>query len=65
MQSAYASWIGQAVVLQVAAADLRARVRGIIVDESTNVVRFRIGEGWEVDICKSMILAVEEDIHRS
>jgi len=24
-------------------------------------VRFRIGEGWDVDIYKAMILAVEED----
>jgi hypothetical protein len=62
MRSAYASWIGQAVVLQVAAAGLRrAPVRGILVGESESSVRFRTGEGWDVDIRKSMILAVEED----
>jgi hypothetical protein len=64
MRSAYASWIGQTVVLQVAAAGLRrAPVRGIIVSESESAVRFRTGEGWGVDISKSMILAVEEDAY--
>jgi hypothetical protein len=61
MQSAYASWIGQAVVLQVAATDLRVPLRGTILGETDEAVRFRIGEGWDVDIYKSMILAVEED----
>ena len=62
MRSAYASWIGQTVVLQVAAAGLRrAPVRGIIVSESESAVSFRTGEGWGVDISKSLILAVEED----
>jgi hypothetical protein len=61
MQSAYASWVGQAVVLQVATADLRVPLRGIIVGESENAVRFRIGEGWDIDVFKSMILAVEQD----
>jgi hypothetical protein len=41
MDSAYAAWVGQPVVLQVALGD--------------------IGEGWDVDIYKAMILAVEQD----
>jgi hypothetical protein len=61
MQSAYASWVGQAVVLQVATADLRVPLRGVIVGESDSAVRFRIGEGWDIDVFKSMILAVEQD----
>lgn len=61
MQSAYASWIGQAVVLQVATADLRVPLRGVIVGESDTAVRFRIGEGWDIDVFKNMILAVEQD----
>ena len=61
MQSAYASWVGQAVVLQVATADLRVPLRGVIVGESDTAVRFRIGEGWDIDVFKSMILAVEQD----
>lgn len=61
MQSAYAAWIGEAVVLQVTAADLRVPLRGVIVGESDDAVRIRIGENWDVDIYKTMILAVEED----
>ena len=61
MRSAYTNWMGQAVVLQIAAADLRVPLRGIIVGESDDAVRFRIGDGWDVDIFKTMILAVEQD----
>jgi hypothetical protein len=61
MPSVYASWIGQAVVLQVAADGLRVPVRGVIIGESDTAVRFRVGEGWDIDIFKPMILAVEQD----
>jgi hypothetical protein len=61
MPSAYASWVGQAVILQVAADDLRIPLRGVIVGESETTVRFRVGEGWDIDIYKPMILAVEQD----
>ena len=61
MQSVYASWIGQAVILQVAASGLRIPLRGTILGESDEALRFRIGEGWDIDIYKNMILAVEED----
>jgi len=61
MPSAYASWVGQAVVLQVATGELRVPLRGVIVGESEGTVRFRIGEHWDIDIYKPMILAVEQD----
>ena len=61
MPTVYASWIGQAVILQVAADDLRVPLRGIIVGETDTAVRFRVGEGWDIDIFKPMILAVEQD----
>ena len=61
MPSVYAPWIGQAVVLQVAAGELRVPLRGVIVGESDGAVRFRIGECWDIDIYKPMILAVEQD----
>ena len=61
MQSAYAVWIGQAVVLQVAAADLRVPLRGIIIGETDDVVRIRVDQAWDIDIYKTMILAVEQD----
>ncbi len=61
MQSAYAVWIGQAVVLQIAAADLRVPLRGIIVGETDEAIQFRVEQTWDIDIYKSMILAVEQD----
>ena len=61
MTSAYAVWLNQPVVLQVNAGDLKVPLRGMIVGESAESVRLRIGEGWDVDIYKTMILAVEED----
>jgi hypothetical protein len=56
----YSNWVGHAVVLQVVAADLRVPLHGTIVGESDEAVRFRVGEGWDIDIYKNMILAVED-----
>jgi len=61
MSGAYAVWLDQTVVLQICAGDLRVPVRGTIVGETDEAVRLRVGEGWDVDIFKPMILAVEED----
>ena len=61
MEGAYATWLGQIVVLQVEAGDMRVPLRGTIVGESSDALRFRIGEGWDVDIYKTMVLSVEED----
>ncbi len=61
MESPYATWLNQPVILQISAGELKVPLRGTIVGESDEAVRFRIGEGWDVDIFKTMILAVEED----
>jgi len=61
MESPFAFWMNQSVVMQISAGDLKVPLRGTIVGESNDAVRFRIGEGWDVDIYKAMILAVEED----
>jgi hypothetical protein len=60
VRNAYANWIGQEVVLQVAEADLRVPLRGTVVGESGDSVRFRVGDGFDIDIFKNMILAVEQ-----
>ena len=54
-------WIGQSVVLQVALGDIQVPLRGKLLKEGGDTVRMRIGEGWDVDIYKNMILCVEED----
>lgn len=61
MASAYATWVGQPVVLQVALGDIKVPLRGTLLKDGAETVRMRIGEGWDVDIFKSMILAVEQD----
>ena len=61
MTSVYETWVGQPVVLQVATGELRVPLRGVIVSETGDAVRFRVGDGWDVDVFKNMILAVEED----
>jgi hypothetical protein len=61
MPSVYEAWIGQPVVLQVAAGEIRVPLRGIIVSENFDALRVRVGEGWDIDIFKNMVLAVEED----
>ena len=61
MQIGYQGWMGHAVVLQVALGDIKVPLRGKLLKESGETVRMRIGDGWDVDIYKAMILAVEED----
>jgi len=61
MDSAYQPWIGHAVVLQVALGEIKVPLRGRLMKDSGDTLRMRIGDGWDVDIYKTMILAVEED----
>ncbi|HEX4542157.1 MAG TPA: hypothetical protein VH114_03235 [Candidatus Acidoferrum sp.] len=61
MESAFKSWVGQPVVLQVALGDIKVPLRGKLLKDGDDTVRMRIGDGWDVDIYKAMILAVEQD----
>ena len=61
MTPVYDSWMGQSVVLQVALGDIKVPLRGKLLKEGGETVRMRIGEGWDVDIYKNMIMGVEED----
>jgi hypothetical protein len=57
----FKTWIGQPVVLQVALGDMKVPLRGKLLKDGDKTVRIRVGEGWDVDIYKAMIVAVEED----
>jgi hypothetical protein len=61
MEGGFAIWMGQPVVLRVIAGNLRVPLRGRLVSETTEVVRLRIADSWDVDIFKSMVLGVEHD----
>lgn len=61
MQTGYDVWLGKAVVLQVALGDIKVPLRGKLLKEGGDTIRMRIGDGWDVDIYKNMILNVEVD----
>jgi hypothetical protein len=61
MEGGYAVWMGQPVVLRVLAGNIRVPLRGRLMLETNDTVRLRIAESWDVDIFKSMILAIEHD----
>jgi hypothetical protein len=59
MLSSFEQWIGKTVVLQLTTGETRVPLSGIMVGESGGAVRFRVTGGWEIDVYKSLILAVE------
>jgi hypothetical protein len=61
MVSSFVPWFGKTVTLRLITGESRVPLRGIIVAESGGAIRFRIGEGWDIDIYKSIILTVELD----
>jgi len=61
MEGGYAVWMGQPVVLRVVTGNLRVPLRGRLLSETCDAVRLRIANSWDVDIFKSMIVAVEHD----
>ncbi len=61
MKSAFKPWVGQSVILQVALGDIKVPLRGTLLMDNQETVRMRIGEGWDVDIYKELIMAVEQD----
>ena len=61
MEAGYDVWLGQPVVLQVALGDIKVPLRGRLLKEGGETVRMRVGDGWDIDIYKAMILTVEKD----
>jgi hypothetical protein len=59
--SSFEQWFGKSVVLQLITGETRVPLRGTIIAESGGAVRFRIKGGWEFDVYKSLILAVERE----
>ena len=57
---AYTSWLGKPVVMVVVIRQCHVLMPCHIVGESAADVRVRIHPGWEMDVRKVLILAVEE-----
>jgi hypothetical protein len=58
---AYSAWFGKPVVLLVMIRRCHVPMPCRIVGESAADVRVRIKPGWELEVRKELILAVEED----
>ena len=56
----YSSWFGKPVVILVVIRQCHVPMPCRIVSESAADVRVRIQPGWEMDVRKDLILAVEE-----
>jgi hypothetical protein len=56
----YSAWFGKQVVLLVVIRQCPVPMPCSIVGESVADVRVRIQPGWEIDVRKELILAVEE-----
>jgi hypothetical protein len=61
----YSSWLGKSVVLHVTAGQLQTVLPCTVIGESDAALRIRIGEIFDIDIYKDMILGVERDLLRS
>ena len=61
MNIPFETWIGHPVVLQVALGEIKVPLRGKLLKDCGSTVRMRIGDGWDVDIYKAMIMAIEDD----
>jgi hypothetical protein len=58
---AFSAWLGKPVVLLVVIRQCHVPMPCKIIGESVAEVRVRIQPGWELDVRKELILAVEED----
>lgn len=62
MEGGYAVWMGQPVILRVVTGNLRVPLRGRLLSETNDALRLRVGDSWDIDIFKSMVVAVEHDV---
>ena len=60
MNSAFDFWIGEQVVVKLDLGQIKTSVRGSILEERADTIMLRIFDGTEVEIYKTMVLAVEE-----
>jgi len=57
----YSAWLGRQVVLHIDAGESQVPLRGRVLNESTDALRFRLEGRWDVDIFKEMVVRVEAD----
>jgi hypothetical protein len=62
MESVYNVWMRQPVIVRLAYGALRVLLRGKLVGEAPKLLRLRTADNLDVDIFKSRVLAIEEDM---
>jgi hypothetical protein len=60
MQSAFESWIGQQVVVQLAFGQIKVSLRGMLLRDQTETLLMRPQAGSDIEIAKTRVLAIEE-----
>jgi len=60
MESAFESWIGHPVVVQVALGQMKLSLRGKVLEEQVETLLLRPLLGPDFQICKANVLAIEE-----
>ena len=61
MELEYKEWLGRPVILKIALEDLEVSLRGKFLRENPKTISIRIDGSWDIEIYKTMILAVGED----
>lgn len=60
MNSAFDFWIGEQVVVRLDLGHIKMSVRGNLLEERPETIMMRTNDGTEVELYKTMVLAVEE-----
>jgi hypothetical protein len=60
MQNAFDWWIGQQVVVQLAFGHVKVSLRGMLLRDQTETLLMRPEIGFDIEIAKTRILAIEE-----
>jgi hypothetical protein len=61
LSPAYSRWLGKSVVLVVTLRQCRFPLPCSIIGESASGLRVRINPGWEMNVRKDLILAIEDE----
>jgi hypothetical protein len=60
MNSAFDFWIGEQVVVRLDLGPVKVTVRGSLLEERADTIMIKTSDGTEIEIYKTMVLAVEQ-----
>jgi len=59
MNPAYSDLIGQSVIVRARVGTLRVPLRGRLLSQTSDVLRLRIADSWNIDVAKSQVERIE------